>query len=191
MTKQDSLTQELALQLLSYDPETGILRRKSNGKVAGGVTSSGYITVLVNGRRYLAHRVIWLMLYGEWPPEQIDHINRIRHDNRAVNLRAVSHAENMGNLAPTARWDIHPACRNGAVHLAPDLRRRICPGISEVLWRLSCFSSIGLRRLSARSGVPLTTLHNIAGKKILNPGVQTCMAFDAYIDDMIDEGVAV
>jgi hypothetical protein len=37
------------------------------------------------------------MFYGYMPeaPLEIDHINRIRHDNRIENLRVLSHAENM------------------------------------------------------------------------------------------------
>ena len=48
-------------------------------------------------KTYSAHRVIWAMTYGEWPPEQIDHINGIGSDNRIVNLRAVNNAENCKN----------------------------------------------------------------------------------------------
>jgi hypothetical protein len=34
---------------------------------------------------------------GEYPESQIDHINRIKHDNRFCNLRAVNNKENSLN----------------------------------------------------------------------------------------------
>lgn len=46
--------------------------------------------------RMYAHRFAWLYMTGEWP-ERIDHINGVRHDNRFINLRSVSHAVNCRN----------------------------------------------------------------------------------------------
>lgn len=43
------------------------------------------------------HRVGWLLHYGFWPKDQIDHINGIRTDNRIGNLRDVTCAENHKN----------------------------------------------------------------------------------------------
>lgn len=44
------------------------------------------------------------MSVGAWPAEQIDHINRRPDDNRLVNLREASRAENM--------WNSSLSCRN-------------------------------------------------------------------------------
>lgn len=49
--------------------------------------------------KYKAHRVIWLLVVGYWPKDEIDHINQIRDDNRWVNLREVTRTENAKNLA--------------------------------------------------------------------------------------------
>lgn len=57
----------------------------------------GYFRGKIFGRRLFAHRVIMLLATGEWPPEQIDHINGVRHDNRLVNLRNASQLENGKN----------------------------------------------------------------------------------------------
>ena len=57
----------------------------------------GYRVGAIFGRMYRSHRVIWAMHCGEWPEEQIDHINGIRDDNRIDNLRAVCGFDNMRN----------------------------------------------------------------------------------------------
>lgn len=56
----------------------------------------GYILVGVDNRLYLAHRLIWMMVYGEWP-NVIDHKNGDPSDNRLVNLRNVNQSENILN----------------------------------------------------------------------------------------------
>jgi hypothetical protein len=67
------------------------------GKEALTARSSGYGYGAVLNRLYLAHRVCWLLHYGVWPKDQIDHINGDRSDNRIVNLRSVDNAENSKN----------------------------------------------------------------------------------------------
>ncbi|MBD1229107.1 HNH endonuclease [Xenorhabdus griffiniae] len=43
------------------------------------------------------HRLAWLLYYGRWPSEFIDHINGDKSDNRIVNLREASNTENSWN----------------------------------------------------------------------------------------------
>lgn len=73
------------------------------GELAGTITSEGYrvVGVIVDGkqRKLLAHRVLWAMHFGEWPKQQIDHINRVKHDNRIENLRDVPPSVNQQNRA--------------------------------------------------------------------------------------------
>lgn len=58
--------------------------------------SHGYRVGRLDRRNYLAHRIMWFMATGE-EPEQIDHVNRVRSDNRISNLRASSQALNQRN----------------------------------------------------------------------------------------------
>lgn len=111
------VTAEEARALLSYDPLNGVLswRRRARerftsdqkfkawntryaGKPAGCVSSTtGYLLMSINDRRELVHRVIWLMQTGEWPAVQIDHQDHHRTNNRWLNLRDATHAENGRN----------------------------------------------------------------------------------------------
>lgn len=111
------LTQFLVRELLDYDPETGALTWRMRGqkwfssarawkawnnRFADHVTATaqgtyGYLLVGVLGRKYRTHRLIWLWMMGDWPTDQIDHLNHNRADNRWCNLRLVTHAENGKN----------------------------------------------------------------------------------------------
>lgn len=84
-------------QSFTYDGESGILTRTRTNKPVNSIDVNGYVVAFFNGKIYKAHRLIWAILHGEFPPHQIDHINGIRHDNRAKNLRAVTQLENAQN----------------------------------------------------------------------------------------------
>jgi hypothetical protein len=85
--------------VLDYDPETGVFTRKKNGNSRFSTNSVGYTQIGIDGHNYRGHRLAWLYVYGEWPRDQIDHINGARTDNRITNLRESSQAENCGNVA--------------------------------------------------------------------------------------------
>lgn len=70
------------------------------GKVAGNTNHAGYVRIGLGGAKsnsYMAHRLAWLYMTGEWPVADIDHINGKRSDNRWVNLRSVSRSVNLQN----------------------------------------------------------------------------------------------
>ncbi len=91
---KQALTVEELKRQLHYNPGTGIFTRKINksgnrgkaGSVAG-YNSYGYIGIHLNGRAYKAHRLAVLYMEGFFPEESVDHINRIKNDNRWNNLR--------------------------------------------------------------------------------------------------------
>ncbi|HDS0930162.1 TPA: HNH endonuclease [Pseudomonas putida] len=98
------LTQEQLFENLHYNPETGVFTRlvtTSNrsvaGSIAGGYGANGYFRVSLLGKRYFAHRLAWFYMTGEWPDE-IDHVNCIRDDNRFCNLRVASRKQNSTNM---------------------------------------------------------------------------------------------
>ena len=98
------LTAEYLRSILHYDQETGIFtwkvstsNRVKAGDVAGSQNGHGYLLIQLQSRKYLAHRLAWLHTHGVWPKDQLDHVNRVRTDNRLDNLREVSHKQNQQN----------------------------------------------------------------------------------------------
>ncbi len=91
---------------LNYDPQSGVFTwaaRTSNRIVIGAKAgtldkTTGYTKISIGGQQYYAHRLA--IAYVEWnlPPNHIDHANGDRTDNRYLNLRKATHAENHQNL---------------------------------------------------------------------------------------------
>lgn len=92
-----SLTQARLKELLRYDPETGVMTWLRSGKRAGTKHRLGYRNVVVDGKGYAEHRLAWLLVHGQWPEHDLDHINRVRDDNRLRNLRPATRSENCQN----------------------------------------------------------------------------------------------
>lgn len=96
------LTASRLREVLNYDPETGVFRWKMRrklrvGTIAGTDHIKGYRSIVIDREFYLAHRLAWLYVHGEWPTEQIDHINLDKKDNRIANLRLATNAQNHAN----------------------------------------------------------------------------------------------
>ena len=115
---------ELLRKLLRYEPDTGKLFwlerspdmfdgsasrsaewrcRNWNSRHCGNeamptVDANGYKRGAIGGVQLLAHRVCWAIHHGEWPNQEIDHINGCKSDNSISNLRDVSRSENGKNL---------------------------------------------------------------------------------------------
>jgi hypothetical protein len=101
--------------VLDYSPASGFffwrdrpnIRPSANagrlGRIAGTRNKNGYVSICIDGRIRLAHRLAWLYVHGRWPIGEIDHINEKKLDNRIANLREVTHAQN--NIKTRARAD--------------------------------------------------------------------------------------
>mgnify|MGYP001766451268 CR=1 FL=1 len=90
-------TLERLRAILRYDPLTGNFHRKDTGAIVGHEGERGYIVVCLGNDTFKSHHLAWLWCYGQWPEKQIDHINRIKTDNRIANLRDVTNRENSQN----------------------------------------------------------------------------------------------
>jgi hypothetical protein len=102
--KKEKLTQKELKEVLHYDKDTGnftwlkaIATRIKVGCIAGCIDKYGYMIIKINGRNYKAHRLAFLYMDGAFPPNDTDHINHLRADNRFVNLRQVTQVENGRN----------------------------------------------------------------------------------------------
>lgn len=98
------LTQEKLKEILRYDPETGVFYWKvsvsqntSAGSVAGCYNRFGYCTIRIDGVGYGAHCLAWLYTVGEFPLDELDHIDGNPSNNRFDNLREATNAENGRN----------------------------------------------------------------------------------------------
>lgn len=117
----------MLLKLLRYEAETGFLYWRARapelfqdvgrggsrgqaarwngrhaGKRAGGLAADGYVHISIprigaGSQDTVAHRVIWCMVKGSWPINQIDHRNHVRSYNRMSNLREATNLQNGRN----------------------------------------------------------------------------------------------
>lgn len=93
-----SSLEERIKQNFSYDSETGIITSLNTGYCwEFANTKKGYILISFEEKTYKAHRLAWLIFYGEFPSGNIDHKDRNKSNNRINNLRLCSDQENLRN----------------------------------------------------------------------------------------------
>lgn len=109
-TRDIPFTHEELLTWLDCNPATGklvwIARPTLKGRAIIGEEAGTllcrkgipqYFHTQIKGCRLKNHRLIWFYMTGDWPKQQIDHINGNGLDNRWANLREASPGENSRN----------------------------------------------------------------------------------------------
>ena len=146
MTKSEAMSGHLCAadiqNLVQYDPTTGRLIRVSNGRFADSVISAqGYRTVSLQGKRYLAHRVVWALFNGAWPEKGkvVDHRDTNSLNNRVGNLRVVSYGVNLRNLKGSKKRPSGICLPLGVVLHGPSFRAQI--RINRKYYNLGSYST--------------------------------------------------
>jgi hypothetical protein len=100
--RRKMLTQAEVKRLFDYREDGELIRKVRTARCVqvgdvAGCLNKGYKQTRVYGKSYKIHRLVWLYHHGYFPEHQIDHINRIKNDNRIENLREVSQVCNLRN----------------------------------------------------------------------------------------------
>ena len=133
------LTQSELKSYLHYDPETGLFTwlksrgKAAKGSVAGSVGERGYIKIQINQKTYNAQRLVFLY-YNIDIPEDVDHINHIKTDNRFSNLRLVSRKENCRNRQSRDKSNVY------GVSEVRDKYYQVTIGNNSKAIQLGCFN---------------------------------------------------
>jgi citrate synthase len=100
------ITQKELKEMLHYEPDTGVFTWKvyrawnsDIDDIAGTLRPDGYIKIGINNKSYLAHRLAWLYMTGEFPTSDTDHKYRDRSDNRWKHLRDITRSFNNINAS--------------------------------------------------------------------------------------------
>jgi hypothetical protein len=138
-----NLDRQKAESLFRYDQSTGglfwkerprshfnttrgwkLFNKKFCGKEAGFLGPAGYRIVEIDGNGWAVHRIVWLLHTG-FLPERLDHVNRVRSDNRIENLRECSASQNTVNSSKKpegcylvrGRWRVLVGFNNKNIHV--------------------------------------------------------------------------
>jgi len=107
--REASLEHNRLLELIYYDPDTGIFTNKINrgncspaGKILGTKNASGHLILQIDKIMYMAHRLAWFYCFKEWPENIIDHIDQNPSNNALDNLREADKRTNSYNSGKRA-----------------------------------------------------------------------------------------
>lgn len=141
MSNQRNRVDYEILKVLDLNEETGQFYWKISsgkaavGKKAGVINGQGYVQIRYRNVTYLAHRLVWLFLKGEYPAGLLDHKDRNRSNNRITNLREVTSQQNQTNRLP------HKNCSSKykGVTVKPNGRSRSSITHLGIRYDLGCF----------------------------------------------------
>ncbi len=98
------ITQKRLKEVLRYDPESGFFvwivsnsNRALAGSVAGTINYYGYVTITIDGKKHRAARLAYLYMKGCFPEHEIDHRDRVNHNDKWDNLRDATPQLNVRN----------------------------------------------------------------------------------------------
>lgn len=137
----------LLRQLYNYNHKTGEFfhqrdtARGRNGKQAGFIRADGYWSISINGTTYLGHHVAWYHYYGWWPQE-VDHKDRNRSNNKIDNLRDATRTQNNGNSNGWGDKKKSKLPRGVFYHPADKTRFRAQIFVNYKAIHLGCFETI-------------------------------------------------
>jgi hypothetical protein len=100
-----SITVDKLKSFLSYDPSSGLFTwlvsrgKAKKGSIAGHTEHTGYVSIGIEGKYYVAHRLAWLYVFGSFPDLDLDHIDGDKENNRIGNLRLATKHQNRQNLS--------------------------------------------------------------------------------------------
>jgi hypothetical protein len=105
LKRKSDLTVDILHWILLYDSAgTGdfiwlapLTRNSLIGQKAGVIDDSGYVRVGIGRLSFMAHRLAWFYMRGEWPPTIIDHRDLNKSNNRWSNLRLADDSTNKQN----------------------------------------------------------------------------------------------
>lgn len=165
MASDNLLSPEEIRGLFDLNTETGQLRWKTSTsrgrytqRVAGSPHRLGYVQVKIGKKSYLAHRIVWAIVYGEWPSCQVDHIDGNKANNAVSNLRLVTTSQNAQNRAINGVKTASGLM--GAIYVPGTSRRRECwesriklNGVSTYLGRFKTPEEAQTAYLSAKKNL--------------------------------------
>jgi hypothetical protein len=107
--RRSKLTAGRVRELLDCNPETGELRWKERpgnpsfnaqwaGRTAGQLDpSNGYLRLMIDGKHYYVHRIVWLYVKGHLPKIDLDHKDGDPLNCAITNLRLATKTGNNAN----------------------------------------------------------------------------------------------
>lgn len=140
MTKKNTIPASRVRDLVDYDPITGVLTRKNyDPRVSAGqngyVNKYGYRYMSFDGEGYLAQRLAWAWVHGEWPSNRITFLNGDKSDLRLENLAAWKRLlkTNYDHSTPEGRaaWQKADRVANPDRYKQHDLKKSFGIGLAE------------------------------------------------------------
>ena len=138
-------------ELFDYRDGTLYWKKTVNKKVkqgdkAGTFDNEGYVVVRYKGKGYKAHRLVFLMFNG-YLPDQIDHIDCDKSNNKIENLRPACSVTNHYNVTATKR---NTTGVKNVYFVKKTNRWRVAMVVNKQFMSFGCFQDLELAELVAQ-----------------------------------------